>query len=136
MTIEQAKQEVAKRLESEIPRQTNRAQRQVNFRLRDWGISAPALLGLPDPDHHCPKCDVVPVPDADLPVTLPEMRLSTDGHALDHHRPGSTSPAACGGKALRRDRHDGHLRDSSWYFARFTDPGTRPRRPRPLSPTG
>jgi leucyl-tRNA synthetase len=100
------------------------AERQVNFRLRDWGISRQRYWGCPIPVIHCPKCDVVPVPDADLPVVLPEdVSFDKPGNALDHHPTWKhvTCPQ-CGAKALRETDTMDTFVDSSWYFARFTDP--------------
>jgi leucyl-tRNA synthetase len=100
------------------------AQRQVNFRLRDWGISRQRYWGCPIPIIHCAKCDVVPVPDKDLPVTLPEdVSFDKPGNALDHHPTWKyvTCPQ-CGGKAQRETDTMDTFVDSSWYFARFTDP--------------
>jgi leucyl-tRNA synthetase len=124
MTIAEAKEEVAKRLESELRGNMPVAERQVNFRLRDWGISRQRYWGCPIPVIHCPKCDVVPVPDADLPVTLPEdATFDKPGNALDHHPTWKhVNCPQCGGKAVRETDTMDTFVDSSWYFARFTDP--------------
>jgi len=124
MTIEQAKEEVAKRLEAELRGNMPVAERQVNFRLRDWGISRQRYWGCPIPVIHCPKCDVVPVPDSDLPVVLPDdVTFDKPGNALDHHPTWKhVACPKCGGKAQRETDTMDTFVDSSWYFARFTDP--------------
>ncbi|MEH2524435.1 MULTISPECIES: leucine--tRNA ligase [unclassified Bradyrhizobium] len=124
MTIEQAKEEIAKRLENEMRGNAPVGERQVNFRLRDWGISRQRYWGCPIPVIHCEKCDVVPVPDADLPVELPEdATFDRPGNALDHHPTWKqVACPKCGGKAQRETDTMDTFVDSSWYFARFTDP--------------
>ncbi|MGJ4890227.1 leucine--tRNA ligase [Bradyrhizobium sp. HKCCYLRH3099] len=124
MTIAQAKDEVAKRLETEQRGGAAVGERQVNFRLRDWGISRQRYWGCPIPVIHCAKCDVVPVPAKDLPVVLPDdVTFDKPGNALDHHPTWKhvTCPT-CGGKATRETDTMDTFVDSSWYFARFTDP--------------
>ncbi|MFN5528338.1 leucine--tRNA ligase, partial [Bradyrhizobium sp.] len=124
MTIAQAKDEVAKRLEAEQRGGAAVGERQVNFRLRDWGISRQRYWGCPIPVIHCPTCDVVPVPAKDLPVVLPDdVTFDKPGNALDHHPTWKhvTCPK-CGGKATRETDTMDTFVDSSWYFARFTDP--------------
>ena len=124
MTTEAAKDEVAKRLESEMRGDMPVGERKVNFRLRDWGISRQRYWGCPIPVIHCPKCDVVPVPDQDLPVVLPEdVSFEKPGNALDHHPTWKhVACPQCGAKATRETDTMDTFVNSSWYFARFTDP--------------
>ncbi len=101
-------------------------QRKVNFRLRDWGISRQRYWGCPIPVIHCEDCGVVPVPKQDLPVVLPDdVSFDVPGNPLDRHPTWKHVPCPHCGKPARRetDTMDTFV-DSSWYFARFTDPWT------------
>jgi len=124
MTIAEAKEEVARRLEKESAGNRPVAQRQVNFRLRDWGISRQRYWGCPIPVIHCKACGVVPVPDTDLPVTLPEdVTFDRPGNPLDRHPTWKhVKCPRCGKDATRETDTMDTFVDSSWYFARFTDP--------------
>ena len=125
MTPEQAREEVARRLEKESTGNRPRGERQVNYRLRDWGISRQRYWGCPIPVIHCDTCGVVPVPEQDLPVTLPEdVSFDRPGNPLDHHATWKhVACPQCGSKNARRetDTMDTFV-DSAWYFERFTDP--------------
>jgi leucyl-tRNA synthetase len=124
MTIPEAKEEVARRLEAETLGNAPVAARKVNFRLRDWGVSRQRYWGCPIPVIHCAACGTAPVPDADLPVTLPDdVSFEKPGNPLDHHPTWKHVACPRCGKPARRetDTMDTFV-DSSWYFARFTDP--------------
>src|SRR5690606_23711241 len=84
MSPKRAFDEVASRLEKETIGNRPMAERKVNFRLRDWGISRQRYWGCPIPVIHCDACGVVPVPKSDLPVKLPDdIDFDKPGNPLD-----------------------------------------------------
>ncbi|WP_278651702.1 leucine--tRNA ligase [Pandoraea pnomenusa] len=98
--------------------------KQVTFRLRDWGISRQRYWGTPIPIIHCESCGAVPVPEKDLPVVLPED-LVPDGTG----NPLAKSEAflkcdcpKCGNPARRETDTMDTFVDSSWYFSRYACP--------------
>ncbi|MBR0404830.1 MAG: leucine--tRNA ligase [Eggerthellaceae bacterium] len=101
----------------------NRGHRTVEFRLRDWLISRQRYWGNPIPAIHCPTCGVVPVPEEDLPVRLPEDIDLAAGETLATHEGFAkcTCPK-CGGEARRETDTMDTFTCSSWYYLRYTDP--------------
>ncbi|WP_152046468.1 leucine--tRNA ligase [Aureimonas psammosilenae] len=116
--------EVAKRLENTDLGGSPQAERKVNFRLRDWGLSRQRYWGCPIPVLHCETCGIVPEARENLPVRLPDdIDFDKPGNPLDRHPTWrhATCPR-CGGAARRETDTMDTFVDSSWYFARFTSP--------------
>ncbi|MFY9288245.1 MAG: leucine--tRNA ligase [Alphaproteobacteria bacterium] len=93
----------------------------IQYRLRDWGVSRQRYWGCPIPFIHCTACGVVPVPEKDLPVKLPEdVTFDKPGNPLDHHPTWKNVKCpSCGSDARRETDTCDTFVDSSWYFARY-----------------
>ncbi|MBC8118023.1 MAG: leucine--tRNA ligase [Burkholderiaceae bacterium] len=99
-------------------------EKQVQWRLRDWGISRQRYWGTPIPIIHCGDCGVVPVPEKDLPVVLPEHLIPDgSGNPLNKYEPFLKCECPRCGKPARRetDTMDTFV-DSSWYYMRYCSP--------------
>src|SRR5205823_8139149 len=120
MSSPEAKRAIVDRLESR-----HGARPAIGFRLRDWLLSRQRYWGCPIPVVHCDKCGIVPVPEEELPVLLPEV---------EDYTPKGKSPLAaaedwirvacpqCGGEGRREADTMDTFVDSSWYFLRCCDP--------------
>ena len=100
-----------------------RGKRKVEFRLRDWLISRQRYWGNPIPMIYCDDCGVVPVPEEDLPVRLPEDIDLSAGETLASHEEFSKCTCPKCGKPARRETDTmDTFTCSSWYYLRYTDP--------------
>ena len=119
LEISEAKDAIATRLS-----ENGSARREINYRLRDWGISRQRYWGCPIPVIHCKACGIVPVPEDNLPVQLPDnIDFDHPGNPLDRHPTWKYLDCpTCGSKAERETSTLDTFVDSSWYFARFCCP--------------
>ncbi|MBU2419708.1 MAG: leucine--tRNA ligase, partial [Alphaproteobacteria bacterium] len=117
LDIEAAKAEAIARVEA-----AGQGEGATIYRLRDWGVSRQRYWGCPIPIIHCPSCGAVPA--ADLPVELPkDVTFDTPGNPLDRHPTWKhVKCPACHEHATRETDTLDTFVDSSWDFARFTDP--------------
>ena len=108
----------------ETLKNTNTGTRKITYRLRDWGVSRQRYWGCPIPIIHCPTCGPVPVPEHQLPVTLPkDVEFDTPGNPLDRHPSwADTVCPSCGETARRETDTFDTFFESSWYFLRYSDP--------------
>ena len=124
LSTTEAFEEVARRLQSTKLGHAPVGERKINYRLRDWGISRQRYWGCPIPVIHCEACGVVPVPEDQLPVQLPEdATFDQPGNPLERHPTWKhvTCPS-CQRPARRETDTMDTFVDSSWYYARFTAP--------------
>jgi leucyl-tRNA synthetase len=119
LPVTEAKAKAIDRIEAE-----GRGTRTVNWRLRDWGVSRQRYWGCPIPIVHCDVCGIVPVPEQELPVQLPEdVSFDQPGNPLDHHPTWKhVACPSCGATARRETDTFDTFFESSWYYARFCSP--------------
>ncbi len=119
LEVEAAKAEAIARVEA-----AGQGRGATVYRLRDWGVSRQRYWGCPIPIIHCDSCGAVPVPDAQLPVELPEdVTFDVPGNPLARHPTWKhVKCPSCGADAVRETDTLDTFVDSSWYFARFADP--------------
>ncbi len=116
MSVDQAKADIADKLAAR-----GQGERSINYRLRDWGVSRQRYWGCPIPVIKCELCGIVPVPEADLPVELPDdVTFDKPGNPLDHHPTWkNVACPKCQAAAVRETDTFDTFMESSWYFARF-----------------
>ena len=95
--------------------------KEINYKLRDWGVSRQRYWGAPIPFVHCPKCGLVPEKKENLPITLPEdVTITGEGNPLESHPTWKHCKCPkCGGEATRETDTLDTFVQSSWYFLRY-----------------
>ena len=119
LSVDEAKKVSVKRLE-----EYNLGSKAINYRLKDWGVSRQRYWGCPIPIIHCDDCGLQAVPEKDLPVKLPEkINLQKSGNPLSNQSEWiNVKCPKCSKNAKRETDTFDTFFESSWYFARFTDP--------------
>ncbi len=122
LPVEESKRRITEWLASK-----GKGEGKVNYKLRDWLFSRQRFWGEPFPLLHCEKCGVMPVPEADLPVRLPEMqdyRPTADGQPPLARATewGKATCPKCGGEARRETNTMPQWAGSCWYYLRYIDP--------------
>ncbi len=122
LTVDEAKKKI-----TQILSEKGIARPKVNYKLRDWVFSRQRYWGEPIPIVHCDKCGYVPLPESELPLTLPQVKSyePTDtGESPLAHMTGwvNTTCPRCGGPAKRETDTMPQWAGSSWYFLRYMDP--------------
>ncbi|MAG47840.1 leucine--tRNA ligase [archaeon] len=117
LTAEEAKDKITKELQNK-----NLGKKTIQFKIRDWLVSRQRYWGTPIPIIYCDSCNIVPVPEKDLPVILPEDVKFGEGNPLETNDEflNVTCPK-CGKNAKRETDTMDTFFDSSWYFLRYTD---------------
>ena len=117
MSSEEAKEAIIKKMQD-----LGIGKKEINYRLRDWGISRQRYWGAPIPFIKCPNCGIVPEKIENLPVTLPEdVEITGSGNPLEMHPTWKhTTCPKCGGEAQRETDTMDTFVQSSWYQFRFT----------------
>ncbi len=119
LTVDEAIEASIKKLEK-----LDLGSRTINYRLKDWGVSRQRYWGCPIPIIYCRKCGIQTVPEKDLPVKLPQkINLQKSGNPLLNHSDWiNVKCPKCLQSAKRETDTFDTFFESSWYFARFTDP--------------
>ena len=128
---EEAKEKVTKALESK-----RNGRRKIQYKFRDWLVSRQRYWGTPIPIIYCDSCGIVPVPEKDLPVKLPEKVKFGKGNPLEENKKFiNVKCPRCKGKARRETDTMDTFFDSSWYYLRYLD-NKNPKKPFDLKKAG